>query len=127
MKKDNLKWVLLAAWNQDVTGDAMLKSWRKLKQFAYLRQVRHYSLSFKALLLLLLLILTFVTLRILCHQSYSGHAPSPSARSYLKSPSVTAYSSETTYSMSKETTAKSIAGRVKGCRCNLSAFLLFYS
>ena len=32
------------------------------------RQVRHYSLSFKALLLL---ILTFVTLRILCHQSYS--------------------------------------------------------
>lgn len=40
------------------------------------RQVRHYS--FKALLLLLLLILTFVTLRILCHQSDSGHAPETS-------------------------------------------------
>ncbi|KAL3537584.1 hypothetical protein ACH5RR_000950 [Cinchona calisaya] len=34
-------------------------------------QVSHYSLSFKTMILLL--ILTFLTLRILCHQSDSGH------------------------------------------------------
>lgn len=53
-------------------------------------EVRHYSLSFKALLLLLLLILTFVTLRILCHQSDSGHAPETSVLTAVLPP--TAYS-----------------------------------
>lgn len=51
-------------------------------------EVRHYSLSFKALLLLL--ILTFVTLRILCHQSDSGHAPETSVLTAVLPP--TAYS-----------------------------------
>jgi len=58
------------------------------------RQVRHYSLSFKALLLLLLLILTFVTLRILCHQSDSGHAPETSV--------LTAVLPSTAYSLTTE-------------------------